>query len=207
MHAEARRRCASRSRARQAGCAVRCMIPRIWAAVRSGCTASISPTTPATYGLAMLVPVIADPRSSAPANPLAATMSVPGAATSGLERPSRVGPWLLEMLMRSRVSSRLATEMTRWPQASELTESRRRWSLGEERREAPSLLRPDAADLLRIVALDPAVEAPVAHFERREAHRPRPGRTPMTAFARERAQVDRRCSWRRSRGGRARCRR
>ena len=40
----------------------------------------------------MLVPVIDTQRSFAPANPCAATMSVPGAATSGFERPSRVGP-------------------------------------------------------------------------------------------------------------------
>ena len=49
----------------------------------------------------MLVPVMLDPwLASGPANPFAATMSVPGAATSGFERPSRVGPWLLVMLIR-----------------------------------------------------------------------------------------------------------
>ena len=48
-------------------------------------------------------------------------MSVPGAATSGFWRPSRVGPWLLETLTRRRAWSRLATETIRWAQARVLT--------------------------------------------------------------------------------------
>jgi hypothetical protein len=49
----------------------------------------------ATLWAATLVPVIAIQGSSGCAKPLAATISVPGAAISGLLRPSRVGPWLL----------------------------------------------------------------------------------------------------------------
>jgi hypothetical protein len=70
----------------------------------------------------MLVPVIETHKSSGPANPLAAKISVPGAATSGFGRPSRVGPWLLDMLIRSRASSRFATQMIRCPQPSEPTD-------------------------------------------------------------------------------------
>src|SRR6266511_936929 len=84
--------------------------------------ASISAATPATYGLAMLVPVIAVHRSSGPANALAAMMSVPGAAISGLLRLSRDGPWLLVMWIRSWASSRFATDSTRLPHARELTD-------------------------------------------------------------------------------------
>src|SRR5215203_2109275 len=92
-------------------------MPRHWAAVRSGFFASISPSTPVTYGLAMLVPDMEIHGSSGPPNPLAARMSVPGAAISGLDRPSRVGPWLLVMLILSRPASRFATAITFWPQA------------------------------------------------------------------------------------------
>ena len=70
----------------------------------------------------MLVPVIGIHGSAGSPKPLAATMSVPGAAMSGLGRPSRVGPWLEVMCALRRASSRLATETTRWPQASALTE-------------------------------------------------------------------------------------
>ena len=69
----------------------------------------------------MLVPVMLTHGRSG-SKPLAATMSVPGAAMSGLYRPSRVGPWLLVMWMRSAAASRLATPMVQCPQASELTE-------------------------------------------------------------------------------------
>ena len=94
------------------GRAVRWRMPRHWAAVRSGFFASISPSTPVTYGLAMLVPDMAIHGSPDPLNPLAARMSVPGAAISGLERPSRVGPWLLVTFIRSRPASRFATAIT-----------------------------------------------------------------------------------------------
>src|SRR5215831_17727696 len=88
--------------------------------------------TPVTHGHAMLVPVMATHRSSAPANPFAAMISVPGAATSGLKRPSRVGPWLLEILMVPSASSRLATDTIRSPQARELTEESSTFDLSEK---------------------------------------------------------------------------
>ena len=66
------------------GFAVLWMIPFIWAAFRRGATDSIAAATLATYGLAMLVPVILiHLRRHCPKLP-AATMSVPGAAMSGL---------------------------------------------------------------------------------------------------------------------------
>jgi hypothetical protein len=68
------------------------------------------------------VPVISVHRSSRPAKPFAATIRVPGAATSGLYRPSRVGPWLLEMLIRSLSSSTLATVMIGCPQPGDAIE-------------------------------------------------------------------------------------
>src|SRR5262245_29064810 len=83
------------------GRAVRWIMPSICAAVSFGCVASINAQTPQTYGLAMLVPVIATHALVGSENALAATMFVPGAATSGLERPSRVGPWLLVMWILS----------------------------------------------------------------------------------------------------------
>jgi hypothetical protein len=70
----------------------------------------------------MLVPESASHGLSGEENPRAATTSVPGAAISGFRRPSRVGPWLEDGLTRSASVSQLATEITRWPQASELTE-------------------------------------------------------------------------------------
>ena len=85
-----------------------------------GLASSMRPTTPVTYGLAMLVPVMAIQGCCGSAKPLAAMMSVPGAAISGLQRPSRVGPWLLEALMRWRASSRFATAMMLCPQANDV---------------------------------------------------------------------------------------
>ncbi len=69
------------------------MIPSIWAAVSRGSQASISPATPADKRRGHASASHADPkRSCGTAKALAATMSVPGAATSGLLRWSRVGP-------------------------------------------------------------------------------------------------------------------
>src|SRR5687768_2814747 len=101
------------------GCDVRCSIPMHCAAVRSRFAASIRPTVPATYGLAMLVPLMDTHGVPSLEKPLAAPMSVPGAATSGLHRPSLVGPWLLVTFTLSAIASRLATAMTFWPHANE----------------------------------------------------------------------------------------
>src|SRR5215470_11549534 len=70
----------------------------------------------------MLVPVIEIQAEVPPSpKPFAAITSVPGAATSGLNRPSLVGPWLLVTWTRLLLESRLATDTIRGLQASELT--------------------------------------------------------------------------------------
>jgi hypothetical protein len=99
---------------------VRLRMPVICAPLSCGLAASISPITPATYGLAMLVPLISTHRSGPAPNPFAARIAVPAAAMSGFWRPSRVGPWLDVTLIRRPASSRLATATIRCPQASEL---------------------------------------------------------------------------------------
>ena len=70
-------------------------------AVSRGCFCNINATIPATTGAAMLVPLIEVRTGSVtrsitvPPRELVETMFVPGAATSGLPLPSRVGPRLL----------------------------------------------------------------------------------------------------------------
>src|SRR5262245_36258479 len=97
-------------------------MPAHCAADKPGFASSINATTPATYGLAMLVPDIEIQGSSGSEKPFAATTLVPGAAISGLYRPSRVGPWLLLALTLWLWSSRFDTAMMRCPHARELME-------------------------------------------------------------------------------------
>ncbi len=64
--------------------------------------------------------------------------------------------------------------------------------LREERRERPRLAVADAAERARVVALDPAVEAPVAHLVADQAHQPLAGRRAHDpGLAELGAQVDR----------------
>ena len=78
--------------------------------------------------------------------------------------------------MRSAASSQLPTEMTRCPQASELTEERSTFErCGEVRGEAPGVHLADASERPRVVALDPRVEATVADFDAPEADQPGAG--------------------------------
>ena len=139
------------------GRAVRWRMPPICAAVSCGFSAEHQPDDAGDVaGSPCSCRVIAIQRSPA-AKPFAATMSVPGAAMSGFSRPSRVGPWLLVMLIRRArlVEVRDGDD----PRAAGERADRRvvdDRALGEERRERPRLALADPADAARVVALDPA---------------------------------------------------
>src|SRR5688572_5691544 len=88
---------------------------------RAGLEASIRAATPAAKAAATGLPLIEIHEGLGESNPLAATSSVPGAATSGLCLPSQVGPLALAGWIVSFAWSRLATVRTLLAQARPLT--------------------------------------------------------------------------------------
>ena len=170
---------------------MRLRMPPIWAEVSRGLSASISPATPATCGLAMLVPVIADPA-------LLGVERLRGDDLGSRRRDVR----LLALVARRSLAARDVDPAVRLVQvrdghdaraAGERADRRRvdERPLGEERWERPGVALPDPADAPRVVPLDPAVEAAVAHLVADQPDQPLPGHDAHDGgLPQLRAQVD-----------------
>jgi hypothetical protein len=148
------------------------MMPAICAAVSRGSSASIRAATPATSGLAILVPVIATQRRSGEAKPRAATISVPGAAISGLCRPSRraVAGRAVHTLRRLFA---VADGDDAIPAGERV--DRRAVDVAARReigREAPRLHIADTPQRASVVTLDPGMEAAVSYFDAMQPYHP-----------------------------------